>query len=481
MLNRMLIKQERGNMRIVLCALIVFSQTLYAIGCNDTNGSRIGVRDDKQINWDDKKIDRTINNIDRTTYNVTNNKANLLDLQALWGVYPTQDELYSRYNDAIYSVLQDTTEYTIPEFNCDITYFFADMKFDGKNIKVCEFGPSTHAGLTNSLVLINDKLERIFCPYWCMFWKYLEPFQLPMWYVGRCSGDMQKKMDMSLFSDLGGKRYATLKDLEDDDNFQKLVSYGVKKNPLIKDYHEVVIYRRPKGAGHVFINEFKKKYPQVLIVNDTARYFVSSKHQTANLFKTEELQKYRPESKTYPKVYTSNLAQKIISEIPSASTLYVIKPVRSLQSKGIIVTEQKDLDKILQLILRDTHKIKDTDHRCFTYWKTTKSTFFVVEEFAISKNITVDGKRYDPTMRIVFALSHEHNTIRLNIFGGFWKIPLKSIDDTGTLVGKHVTIPYSGEFYVGIPINKQDMTNAKKILKKIIPKVYVQMLKKYPN
>ena len=156
----------------------------------------------------------------------------------------------------------------------------------------------------------------------------------------------------------------------------------------------------------------------------------------------------------------------------------VIKPLDSRQSRGVNIIEKKDLDERLKLILHDFDGIPEEEHRSLSHWKNDTSDGFIVEEFATSHLIVRDEKHYQPTMRLVFGLTNNNGVISLTVFGGFWKIPMKSVDDeNASLIEKHVTIPFQGPFYAGIPISQEDMTQAKESLTHVLPQLYLNMLK----
>ncbi len=375
----------------------------------------------------------------------------------------------------INNLLRETITLTTKEQHYvapDISFLFLDFKYNNGNLKICELGASTHAGLTDSKVFVNGRQESMVSPYWEVLWPYLAKFNVPVWFVGWIAE--KDRMNYGSFKALGGKHAKSLKNLETKLLFKKHASKKMPALAAIEDYAGIIIYRRPRGETYRNRQAFCKKYPNFLLLNDASRSY-TAKNATAQLLAENDLQDFKPIWHTYPKQYTANLAQQIARDIPG--DIVVIKPLKSMQSRGVNIIKKTELDERLTLILRDTDTISAHAHRSLSHWKHDRSKNFIVEEFAESRIITRNNRRYQPTMRIVFGLTHNKGVISLNIFGGFWKIPLKSVDDcNASLIEKNVTIPFQGPFYVGIPISQRDMADVKKILGSLLPTMYLGML-----
>lgn len=178
----------------------------------------------------------------------------------------------------------------------------------------------------------------------------------------------------------------------------------------------------------------------------------------------------------YPKQYHQDLAKQILNDLQAP--ICIIKPINALQSYGVIMVTADDLDETLRLILTPNDDIKKMHHRCYKHWVTDNNDTFIVEAYAPSKTMVIDNKPYDPTMRIVFCLSYQQGIITLHVLGGFWKIPLKALNETGTLTEQHITIPFTGAKYVGIPIEEHDMQQVQQALAAFIKPLYSIMLDK---
>lgn len=79
-------------------------------------------------------------------------------------------------------------------------------------------------------------------------------------------------------------------------------------------------------------------------------------------------------------------------------------------------------------------------------------------------------------MRIVFFMYHNNGRIQANVLGGFWKIPVKSLDENVLLTDKHVTIAHAGDQYTGILVDQYDMDNIKKKFAPVLAGAYKTML-----
>lgn len=349
----------------------------------------------------------------------------------------------------------------------DISYLFADLKFDGKSLKVCEFGQATRAGCPLSKVIINDQEETLTSPYWGGFWNYLKGFKVPVWYVGD-----QKKIEIWELLHTRGHYAESLRAIKKDPLFKKI---RTKKRSLRANH---VGFAGVVVLGHDYpprkMRVLKKQSPGILFVNDRTGRFASNKNLMNPLFAHLGLTDYKPRCGLYSKKYSPDLTQKIKDDLKA--DLFIIKPINSQQSRGVIMIQAQDLNDTLRLILSDSQSLQTAEHRSLQYWSTDTNDSFIVEQYVPSKSITVDGKEYDPTMRLVFCLQYERGLITLHVIGGFWKIPLKPLDEPGTLTEHHVTIPFAGEKYVGIPISPCDMHGAKELLAAMLVPLYSHIL-----
>ena len=383
----------------------------------------------------------------------------------------------------VLSLLDDTLEIDIQKNDslpADISFLFADLKYNDQNnddekIKICEFG-GIMAGMANTQVMINSIEETLITPYWNLFWHYAKKYNKPLWYIGENTPAITKE----LFA-VGGKYFANLSSFTkyldttityDKKSCDKKSHRSPKNSKNIKDCAGILILANNTSVKTR--QKFMQTYPDVLVANRYVRRF-TLKQKAYKLFHEDaELRPYMPRLKSYNKKYTSNLAQQICTDIPT--DYFVIKPIDAMQSKGVVMTDKAGLDGVLKLILRDTITILPTAHKSLSHWKKDANMTFFVEEYAPSKTIIINKKTYDPTMRLVFFMSHEAGKIKINVVAGYWKIPVKALSEEGTLTEKHITKPFSGDFFTGIMISPDDMKNVKNIFKSMPSNKYVKML-----
>lgn len=352
-------------------------------------------------------------------------------------------------------------------FQPDISYLFADLKFDGDSLKVCELGPSPQAGNPPSKHIINGQKEVMYSPYWSIFWHYLKQFNLPVWCVGGAD-----KIDLDELRRCGGNYISDYSELWSNSAFQLCAQKQSSHKFMISDFAAIVVFA--KRATKNQIKYFKEQHPNVLVINEHTGIFASNKDVANPLFCQNDLAQYKPRCGIYPKIYTPELAQDIIADL--GTDTFIIKPIGSLQSNGVIMVTQQDLDEILRLIITKDPQLKKSQHRSLQHWRFNKKSSFIVEAYASSKTLWVKCKPYDPTMRLVFCLSHENGITEITVLGGFWKIPLKNLNERASLTEKHITIPYSGEEYIGLAISERDMAKAKGLLTDMLSKLYPKML-----
>jgi len=140
------------------------------------------------------------------------------------------------------------------------------------------------------------------------------------------------------------------------------------------------------------------------------------------------------------------------------------------------MVDRNDLENTLQLIFENHASIKKDAHRCLAYWKQDHNASFIIEEYAPSQTLVVDGKEYDPTMRIFFLLSHYKGTLTLNPLAGYWKIPVQSLTDQVSLTECHITKAYSGSYFTGRQIPAEDLVNVREVLKTFLLQFYESLL-----
>jgi|GEM_PF-5632385 len=381
----------------------------------------------------------------------------------------------------------------------DVTYMFADVKFREGALKICEFGEAKNSGTAPGEILIDGKVERMVKPYWNLFWNALPQLGLPVWFVGMkprfTKADLKgesipgKSYAWQQFIAMGGRHVSNLRALEKDRLFTQLAA--TKKSGLVSDlssYKGIIIYvyfDNRSSAHQSLLNTFKKKHRDFLVLDEASWTYAADKKVLAELLSDKELSQYKPKWGVYKKKYTQNLAQKICKDL--GSSMFVIKPVNSGRSNGIIITDKNDLDKELRKILLGcTSKepnngknlgIMPVKTKLYGYWNLDRNTEFMVEAYEPSKPLIIKDKVYDPSMRIVWVARHNQGKVYINILGAYWKIPHKSLSDNGTLTEKHKTISVSQPGFTGILVNAEDFAKVKAIAFEAFAKIYAKMIR----
>jgi hypothetical protein len=362
--------------------------------------------------------------------------------------------------------IQQTVPASAPD---DISFCIVDLKFDGNQIKICEFGEGLESRFKGYDHLYGQGSA------WSMLWEFLHSFGLPVFLVDR--GMCQKNsLDFALrdFSANRGNYVRTMSLLEQNVLFSKKIKNIHPKRGI--DNKACIIALRTLGLQPISVHNFKKKYPQCLILGDATATSLRSKYKTNLLFKDPELASFKPKFKICEKNYTATLAKSIIDELKTP--LFVIKPTDGSLGNGIIIVEKKQLDSTLKLILKDKNLLEDMrDDNSYYFWAKDASKFFIVEEFATSKTIYVDEKPYDPTMRVIFGLAHNAGTMCITFFGAYWKLPTKPLDDDCSLTEKHKS-HVGGSCSCSAKVDGKDLEQVKAHLLCLLPKMYIKMLQK---
>jgi len=323
----------------------------------------------------------------------------------------------------------------------DISYLMADIKFDGKNVKVCEFGEGLQSRFKGYDAMFGNAAMIKF------FWTAMTRYELPQLYVDSDLATLQltklvdKEISLSTFLNNGG---ATCSDLSTSDFGRKILA---KKNGKMSSYDfKGITMVRHIGASSPVVNIFRKVNPHVLVLNTVAAPFLSNKYYTNLLFDDEQIGKFKPRSMVFEKKYTSQIAKEIKDAMPAE--IYVIKPLDAFKGCGIIVVQSSSLDSMLKKILTtkmnreftvECNGYSYTD-KTYSYWSQDPNKHFIVEEFCPSKNLVFENKAYDPTMRVVFIMQYINNEIKIDYFDCYWKLPLKSLNEQGSLTDKHKSI-----------------------------------------
>lgn len=344
----------------------------------------------------------------------------------------------------------------------DIAFCIADTKFDGKNLKILELGDSALSMFKGHDALYGRG------SVWAAFWNYLTQFNIPIWFVGSHG----KSMAVDVLERLGGKCVLSVTRLQGDVKLD-MVARGIRRP---KEHKGIVFVRR--AYQRPYVEMMIKKFPSFVFVNEAAHNVVMNKYQTDKLFHDDKtLREFRPACKVCKKRYAPNLAQSIIDEIKSP--VYVIKPTDGSRGRGIIFVTKDELDQTLKIILQDRAALrkmsKELPHT-YGFWLFNRAERFLVEAYVPSKTVTVKGKEYDPTLRLVFSAHRMNGEITVDVHCAYWKLPGKALSEDGSLTEKHRSDVHSTALISSMKVAPEDLQKVKDLFCPMMAKVYKRML-----
>lgn len=350
----------------------------------------------------------------------------------------------------------------------EISFCIVDLKFDGDSIKICEFGEGLESRFKGYEALQKG------ISVWSMLWNFLKTFNLPVWFAGKSSYDY----GMRTFAATGGKLTPNLHCLKSNEHFQDILKNCKKRNRRRNEPAGIVIARSLQLHTSI-LKEFKAQYPQMILLGYATNKFVRSKYHTNKLFEGEDFAQYKPKFKICEKKYTPTLASSIIAEL--GCDLFVIKPIDAALGNGVLMVEKNDLDNILRILLKDKNELEAFKRDIsYYYWKRDQKEYFVIEEYAPSKIIYMNKKPYDPTMRVMFTLHNWAGNIGITYFDAYWKLPIKSLIEEGSLTEKHKSHIGSNALS-SVAVSNDDFEMVKALLNKALPGIYLKMLKSYSH
>lgn len=371
-------------------------------------------------------------------------------------------------------LLESTTVAAVPEkqFSSDISFGIVDLKFDGENVKICELGEGPR-----SMFKGFDSLYRR-GELWRRLWHFLSCLQLTPWLVVYgFTNDMRLENALADYEALGGGYTQHLDSLAKNENFNTCLQHA-NTSGYFTNYKAVLIMRNNCYRDRsLFI--FKKTYPSALPLCEALGPFANSKLLMNSLFEQDEpLYKYRPGCLVLDKKYTKRLSKRIVDTLQA--DCYVIKPVNSSKGNGVIVVKKRELFQLLRKVLKNPEKLPDHDDPTYGYWLRDRNKSFLVEEYAPSKLITVNGKKYDATMRVAFILFNDAGRIGITFLGSYWKLPAKSVSEGGSLTERHKS-SIKPDHIGAAKVDLEDYEKVKMVLRKVLPSIYIKMLQVREN
>lgn len=352
----------------------------------------------------------------------------------------------------------------------DISFGVADMKYDGKQVKICEFGDGAFSAFVGYDLLYGTGAM------WKKFWKHLSRFYAPVWLIDPAASepDQWAIKGIDTFRSLHGHLVSDLEQLKK--NITRGKKGTLRKRLCIGKYKAIIFSMwRPKMQT-ISPKAILKEFPSSLCVGKFTRTQMSNKRLSNKLFNDQWMRQFRPACKLCPKKYTPTLAQSIIDELKA--DMFVIKPENSTLSQGVIAVTCDDLDAALRLILQEPERLNDESiEPAYKYWAHDKNDIFLVEAYAPSKIIQAQGKSFDATLRIAFCMHYIDGKPSVTILDGFWKFPAKSLDDKGSLIDKHISNVYVGSGVRSAKVDPADMGHIREIMPPLLKKVYMNILK----
>jgi hypothetical protein len=356
-------------------------------------------------------------------------------------------------------------------YPADVAFCIADIKYDGKNIKICEFGQGTVSRFHGYEALFG---------HGTMFgaaWKTLALLNPKIIMINSLS--CQRKLSQD-FAPLVLQEIHAQSVLSFDQVISKLkvdnksLLEGSKPCYVLNDAKGIVTTLNTKTLDRTIASTKKYGNNKFLILDRATSKFVNNKMRTNQLFEEESLMEFRPQCKIYKKKYTPELAASIIEQIPSQ--FYVIKPLNAAKGYGVLIVDKKELDLVLYLILQDkTHLKEKRGDVSFTHWMNDKNDSFLIEEFVASKTLTIDDKPYDPTLRIVFVLYNDAGKEHVVFLDGYWKLPEKALTTKGSMTEKHKS-HITESHQSSAAVDKTDFDQVTKTLEPVLLQLYHRML-----
>jgi len=357
--------------------------------------------------------------------------------------------------------------------NLKIEFCIADIKYNDKELKILEFGGGPRSGFEGYDAAFG------FGAMWTEFWKYLAQFNRPMWYIKTPHGEPWTSfIGAKTFARFGG-RFA----LDSDEAVRLVAQSGeASLDGVFPDYNGIFVINKRMQEFDPIYQTLKQKLPSAIFINEIANNFVFNKSKTDRLFRDPELRQYRPKSMVCLKHYDVSLAQKIINTIKS--DMFVIKPLNAQYGKGIIFVKKEELDSMLNTILvevKNKQQAKVPLSESVAYWKDDNNSRFMIEEYIPSKLVELDGKKYDATLRAVFAMHCLNKKITITILGAYWKLPVYGIDDNCSLNDVHQSSQHDDREVYSMLVDPLDMDRIKAILTTALTRVYAKMIMHLKN
>ncbi len=303
----------------------------------------------------------------------------------------------------------------------DISFCIADLKFDGQQVYICEFGEGLESRFKGYDSLYGDGAM------WRKIWRTIAAFSLPLSYVGtEFSQSKTKNLASHILKQHCTEMFASLNDLQ--------AFYATQSAPTASGKKLLIAHSIKLSTGP--IHRLQKTWPEMMLLGNATSHHVRSKKATNMLFDTPFLKQFKPATLEIEKKYTGSLAYEIIQKIPS--DFFVIKPPSCALGLGVILVSKQELDDTLRLIIAGGKTLKDKRFsKAYSYWAHDRSATIMVEAFIPSKTIIVNELPFDGTMRVVFVVSNLNGQMGLQYLGAYWKLPAKNLGESACFMDLH--------------------------------------------
>jgi len=327
--------------------------------------------------------------------------------------------------------------YAETKYPVDISYMVSDLKYSQEHgLKICEVQHGTLSTLTGDLYILGD--DGNICP---MIADFFALFPMKKWAT---TGLIYPPLQRSLVEKEWNIQHS-MKTLLKDPTFLECAALP-PVDPFSITSYTGIVYAAADIVGN--FDSYLKTYPGILFIDAVTLPYWRDKYTMNALFDhNDELKQYKADWKLYPKKYDPLLSERIQNEMPSQ--LYVIKPRRECLANGVIVVANKDLDGVLQMILEPTANLGKHPDKKYSYWRKSREDTFLIERYYTSdylrfsqplgEKTSYEGEvHYDATMRLAFILKYDRGNMTYHPLGGFWKLPLKALEEEGTLNEKRI-------------------------------------------
>jgi len=345
----------------------------------------------------------------------------------------------------------------------DISYMVADFKYSQENgLKICEVQQGSLSSLNGDLYISsqnnNKNIKENNGDISPKIVEFLNQFPIKKWMVGSFFKPLKRCLRVS-----GWNNCKSFRMLTRDPEFLECSKLIPSNQSSISSYAGIV-YTTYDTIQNV--NSFHDIYPGIIFIDKVTLNYWNDKCKMNALFDNNvELKQYKADWKLYPRKYDLTLAQQIKEEIPS--NFYVVKPTNAFLGYGVIVVENENLDRTLQIILEPQSDLieKFVNDKGYTFWYKNNCSTFLIEKYYESDYLQFRTNdcfelNYDATMRIAFILKYDNGLITYHPMGGFWKLPCKALEEIGTLNEKRIS-SCSSPFYKEVDLILLEKINKK--------------------